>query len=712
MATFSWLHLTDLHLGMAEQVAFMPAIRDRFFEDLKRLHEKCGPWDFVLFTGDLTQRASSEEFKKVDEFLAKLWDLFGELGSGNPSLLAVPGNHDLVRPRPREPEVMVLRNDWATDRELRSEFWTEPESRYRNTVNNAFANYAEWWKRLTHKPPVQPGILPGDFSAVIEKERASLGIVGLNTAFLQLTGGDYKGKLAVDPRQFQSVCDDNGPEWVKKHNACLLLTHHPPDWLNPDSKKDLIAEIAGNDYFAVHFFGHMHESRYKSEKVGGAAALRASQGTSLFGLEYFDEDRRLERRHGYCAGRIELEGEKGSLVHWPREAYRPADQWNFAADAIDFVLTNECTEAEEFPLLKSFEADQQPAQIAKEGVQMPLKLSTPFPNRWAVLVGINDYQQGFTPLHYCRQDVIALAQVLRESLKFENVFEIHEEAPVKPEREAIIRKIAEIRDSGEVKPDDLFLFYFSGHGINEGGRDYLLPIGASPGDVETLGIRVGDLAKSLKKTKCNNIVMFIDACRDAIAGGKGTASIGEDSKVLFADAGLVSFFSCRPTDRSFEIERLGHGSFTYCLLQAIEEGLTTISKVNTYLQKNVPQINTRYEKPAQQPYVWPEVPDNDLEVFFNPVRSAEPVGELAKLINELVKLHSDRHIEGGDFFKCVGFIDQIRDKDQLDQIEETKLSAIKGLCSGWKLATFREVWESTESRRPLAPQYRKPIRRK
>ena len=195
MATFSWLHLTDLHLGMAEQVAFMPAIRDRFFEDLKRLHEKCGPWDFVLFTGDLTQRASSEEFKKVDEFLAKLWDLFGELGSGNPALLAVPGNHDLVRPRPREPEVMVLRNDWATDRELRSEFWTEPESRYRNTVNNAFANYAEWWKRLTHKPPVQQGILPGDFSAVIEKERASLGIVGLNTAFLNSPVATTRGNL-------------------------------------------------------------------------------------------------------------------------------------------------------------------------------------------------------------------------------------------------------------------------------------------------------------------------------------------------------------------------------------------------------------------------------------------------------------------------------------------------------------------------------------
>ena len=33
---------------------------DIFFEDLKHLHDKCGPWDLVLFSGDLTQRGSEE----------------------------------------------------------------------------------------------------------------------------------------------------------------------------------------------------------------------------------------------------------------------------------------------------------------------------------------------------------------------------------------------------------------------------------------------------------------------------------------------------------------------------------------------------------------------------------------------------------------------------------------------------------------------------
>jgi len=66
MTYVSWLHLTDLHRGMKEQRWLWPGVRGIFFDDLKKLHEKCGPWDLVLFTGDLTQRGSAEEFQKVN----------------------------------------------------------------------------------------------------------------------------------------------------------------------------------------------------------------------------------------------------------------------------------------------------------------------------------------------------------------------------------------------------------------------------------------------------------------------------------------------------------------------------------------------------------------------------------------------------------------------------------------------------------------------
>ncbi len=108
MKYFSWLHLTDLHEGIKEQGWLWPGIKERFFEDLKNLHGKSGPWDLVLFTGDLTQQGSAEEFQRVDKILDQLWKHFRELGS-EPQLLAVLGNHDQLRPDMREPAAVLLK---------------------------------------------------------------------------------------------------------------------------------------------------------------------------------------------------------------------------------------------------------------------------------------------------------------------------------------------------------------------------------------------------------------------------------------------------------------------------------------------------------------------------------------------------------------------------------------------------------------------------
>src|SRR5436190_5560232 len=491
MTSFGWVHITDLHLGMTEQPGLWPTIKAHFCEDLESLYEKSRPWDLVIFTGDLTQRGNADQFKRVDDFLNELWIRLLKFGA-QPSLVAVPGNHDLVRPDAKDLAVKLLKNSWGTDPDVCNEFWSNPNSDYRKRITAAFENYATWWGRTQFKPPITPGILPGDFSATIEKNGAALGVVGLNSTFLQLTEGDYKGKLAIDPRQFQEVCGGDGPAWVKKHNACLLLTHQPPDWLNADSQGHLEADIIGNDSFAIHLFGHMHETRYQSQSKGGAPEVRVFQGTSLFGLEQFGEANKVERRHGYSVGRVDLDGDSGHLIFWPRTANKGTGQWNFVVDTRDIFIEGEQTRSKPFRLKKTF----LPLIIPTVDEVQPTAQTVAFKKGWAVLVGINEYQY-FTKLKYCQQDVIELAQSFREVLKFEDVWEIHEAAKIPPDRDSILSNLGDLRDARKIKPDDLFIFYFSGHGINEGGKDYLLPIGARPRDVKRLGIRIEELVELL-----------------------------------------------------------------------------------------------------------------------------------------------------------------------------------------------------------------------
>lgn len=126
MSKFSWLHLSDLHCGMRGQKHLWPNIQEIFFEDLQKLHDICGPWDMVLFTGDLVQRGASGEFDNLNEILAQLWDHLTKLGS-YPFLLPVPGNHDLSRPDIKSPAVRLL-SKWIDNSDIHEEFWEDADS--------------------------------------------------------------------------------------------------------------------------------------------------------------------------------------------------------------------------------------------------------------------------------------------------------------------------------------------------------------------------------------------------------------------------------------------------------------------------------------------------------------------------------------------------------------------------------------------------------
>ena len=377
MASFSWLHLTDLHFGMDAQEGLWPRFKQKWLDDLEDLQAECGPWDLVLFTGDLTQRGTTGEFERIDELLHQLWDRLSTFGAP-PALLAVPGNHDLVRPPEDKPEALLLQ-EWPERSDVQAAFWKNTGSPYRKLVSGSFKNYVQWWNRQPFRPSkVHSGMLPGDFSATIEKNGASVGILGLNSTFLQLTAGNYERRLALKVSQFHKACEGgNGPEWVQKHHLCVLLTHQPPGWLTPEAEADLNNEIAEPGQFALHLFGHMHESLYTVIGQGGGEARRLWQGRSLFGLETFKGKKSevVERTHGYSAGKIDLLGSKGLLTFWPRVLGQvQGGQWKMIPDhTYDLVFSNVHTKPVEISLLRPHDGNGHtgdlgllPTELARE----------------------------------------------------------------------------------------------------------------------------------------------------------------------------------------------------------------------------------------------------------------------------------------------------------------------------------------------------------
>jgi hypothetical protein len=192
MARFSWLHLTDFHFGLEGQKTLWGNLREPFFDDLAELHKTTGPWQAVFFTGDLVQQGKSQEFNEMQkEVLERLWEKLRELQEESAILLAVPGNHDLVRPKKGRSGVDMLLMPGGFDF-IADSFWSTPNGDYRQVITKAFGAYNEWWKNSPHRPKtgINSGLIPGDFACTLEHEGHKIGIVGLNTAFLQLQGGN------------------------------------------------------------------------------------------------------------------------------------------------------------------------------------------------------------------------------------------------------------------------------------------------------------------------------------------------------------------------------------------------------------------------------------------------------------------------------------------------------------------------------------------
>ncbi len=326
----SWLHLSDLHAGAAGQEWVWPTLKTVFLEDLKRLHQKTGDWQVVIFSGDLSQRGEKADYDQVTEALLDIWRVQGELGF-TPALFAVPGNHDLGRPSSTDPTAIAMKT-WWQEEGIRKDLLTRADSPYRLWLKTVFTGFTQWRADAAasglpflHETP---GLLPGDASATVETPQGRLGLVGLNSSWLQLAGGDYRGKLSVEPPQLLAVTDNDPDKWVKDRDATLLVTHHPTDWLHKSALEAWRSEIDPAGRFQAHLFGHMHEPDVSSSANGGSQPRRAIQAASLFGLEKIDG--KVTRINGYSAGALEPDG---ILRIWPRITVRQTSgNWKLVPD--------------------------------------------------------------------------------------------------------------------------------------------------------------------------------------------------------------------------------------------------------------------------------------------------------------------------------------------------------------------------------------------
>ncbi|HWA83581.1 MAG TPA: caspase family protein [Fimbriimonadaceae bacterium] len=242
--------------------------------------------------------------------------------------------------------------------------------------------------------------------------------------------------------------------------------------------------------------------------------------------------------------------------------------------------------------------------------------SASFAEKHALLIGIDQYQDAdrITSLGGAAADAKGLAKVLRDVAKFEDVRVLTSEDASKPTRSSIIFEVEQLAE--RVKPGDLVLFAFSGHGVQINGASYLVPYDC---DLRTdLTLQASSLPSStllamFAKMPAGVLIDCFDMCRnDPHKGSRGdTPNLLSEKQardlVLVPTASqggqggpdsVVTLFACQAGQRSWEWPGKNRGIFSLCLEDAFRGGADDQGQVR--LQKLLGLLGSTVESVAKK----------------------------------------------------------------------------------------------------------------
>lgn len=289
----SFIHFSDLHVGQKWATQYLPNAKELVVDDLNFICEKLGKIDVVFFTGDIVQSGSESEYNYFLEWFKDIYKCISRNGN-SPYCVFVPGNHDLERSNDTDNSThKIIKDNWLNDENLRDTLIWDKNREYNQYCVKRFEAYSAFLEKFYKdykKPEVyREGVLPGDFYAQLTFSGMTMGVVGLNSSFLQVDGGNYQKKLGIYHKQINGIFgNEDYISLLKGNDFSLLLTHHAPEWYEPSSMEDYNINIFSGGKFVEHLCGHNHVPRSIRVSYDYGTPQHISLAPSLFGVELVD----------------------------------------------------------------------------------------------------------------------------------------------------------------------------------------------------------------------------------------------------------------------------------------------------------------------------------------------------------------------------------------------------------------------------------------
>jgi hypothetical protein len=126
--------------------------------------------------------------------------------------------------------------------------------------------------------------------------------------------------------------------------------------------------------------------------------------------------------------------------------------------------------------------------------------------------------------------------------------------------------------SKQVKPEDVAVIYFGGHGMKApGGGLYLLTYDADMNNLDKTALSGKKLRDDLAKVECRGVILILDACHSGAIGPKANPVVDDLTRELTDDdCGVIVWCSAMGYEKAQIDQDSGHGLFTLKLLEALD----------------------------------------------------------------------------------------------------------------------------------------------
>lgn len=242
------------------------------------------------------------------------------------------------------------------------------------------------------------------------------------------------------------------------------------------------------------------------------------------------------------------------------------------------------------------------------------------PTLYLVTIGINKYKNPKYNLNYAEADANGVENSIKKSSSgiFKTIvpYNIRNEKALKSN---ILAALDDIKKKS--LEQDMLVVYYAGHGVMAGESAADKEFYIVPTDVTQLygredmlkdkAIAASSLKEYAQSINAQKQVFILDACQSAGALQAVTERGAAEEKAIAQLARSTGTFWITSTGSSqfaSEFEKLGHGIFTYALIEGINgkadtnnDKKLTIRELSTYIENKVPELSEQLKGTAQYP---------------------------------------------------------------------------------------------------------------